>query len=86
MPCEWNPSEVINPENDMPFTEAGAWEYVACLAEKGQHFTEVELRKPKGDIAFETEIVPRENLPRLYIKVQLKCGKVWGRSFHNSTQ
>jgi hypothetical protein len=31
-PTEWQPTTVINPEDGMPFTDAGAWEFVAtCL-------------------------------------------------------
>jgi hypothetical protein len=83
-PCDWNPTQVINPETEMPFTDSSAWNFIADLLEAGHEFTEVILAKPPGEIAYETELTLRHNLPPLYIKIQYK-GKIWGRSFHNST-
>jgi hypothetical protein len=84
MPCEWNPMQVINPETDMPFSDSSAWQFIADLLESNHPFREVKLRNPIGDVAYETEIRLGPSLPKLYIKIQKKSGRVVGRSFHNS--
>jgi hypothetical protein len=82
MPCDWVPHTVKCPITEMPYTDAGAWNLIADLLEAGQSFVEVKLRKPAGDIAYETVVTLRADLPPLYIKIQLKAGRIWGRSFH----
>jgi hypothetical protein len=84
MPCDWAPNQVVCAETDMPFTEAGAWEFIAQLLESEHVFQEVELKVPPGDIAYETTIKLRNDLPEIYIKIQFKKGRIWGRSFHYS--
>jgi hypothetical protein len=83
MPCDWAPHQVIEPATNMPFTEAGAWEFIATLLDGTHAFHAVRLRKPLGDIGYETKITLRADLPLLYIKIQFKAGRIWGRSFHN---
>jgi len=82
MPCDWAPHQVLN-TTDMPFSDAGAWELIANLLEGGHPFTSVTLRKPPGDVGYETKVTLRANLPLLYIKIQVKFGRIVGRSFHN---
>jgi hypothetical protein len=55
------------------------------LDERPESFQEVRLRKPPGQIAFETVLTLPSN-DRVYIKVQLFRGKAYGRSFHISTK
>jgi hypothetical protein len=77
---------VTNPETDLPFTEPGAWRYVAELAESGHPIQRIVMKQPAGEIGY-VLIAPLDaNSPDLYIKVQLKRGKIFGRSFHLSTQ
>lgn len=86
IPCEWNPTQVENPNTGMPFSDAGAWMFVVELIESGHAFSKKVLRdKPPGAIAWETKIPLSANRPKLYLKVQLWRGKVLGRSFHYST-
>ena len=84
MPSEWNPTQVLNPETDMPFTDSSAWDLIADLLEANHPFCEVKLRQPPGQIGYEATIALRHDLPTLYIKIQKKSGKIIGRSFHNS--
>jgi len=83
MPCDWAPHQVLNPATDMPFSDAGAWEFIADLLEGNHPFSSVILRTPPGDIGYETKVILRAELPPLYIKIQFKVGRIWGRSFHN---
>ena len=82
MPCDWAPTQVET-RLGLVFTDAGAWDLIAELLEGGHPFNRVTLRKPPGDIAYETTIKLRADLPTIYVKVQLKAGRIWGRSFHN---
>jgi hypothetical protein len=61
-----------------------AWDLIATLLESSHPFKEVKLDKPLGDIGYETTVTLRADLPPIYIKIQLKAGRIWGRSFHNA--
>lgn len=82
-PTEWRPNSVVNPEDSQPFTDPGAWEFVADLLEAGTPMNEVELQNPRGKKAYEmiVDVGGRD----VYIKLQMGAGKVIGRSFHYST-
>lgn len=84
-PTKWHPTQVINPAGglDTPFTLAGAWELIASKLESGHDVEVVPLRKPKGTgYVMKIEIDP--NAPKLYVKVESREGKIFGRSFHYS--
>jgi len=83
-PTEWRPTEVINPESSMPYTDAGAWDLIATKLEEGHPLTEVELRRPPGKKGYEMIIELPSNCAPVYVKLQLGAGKVIGRSFHLS--
>jgi hypothetical protein len=83
MPCDWAPTQVET-KLGLFFSDAGAWEFIAELLESGHPFKEVTLRVPRGDLAYETTVRLRVDLPVIYIKVQFKAGRIWGRSFHNA--
>lgn len=55
----------------MPFTEAGAWLFIAELLEKGQPIKEIEMRDKPGTRGFVMEVKMPDNEQPLYIKVQL---------------
>jgi hypothetical protein len=84
MPTEWTPGKVINPEVDMPFTEAGAWVFVARLLDTGYPIQQVTLRQSISEVAYVLLVDLKPGMPKLYIKLQLKGGKICGRSFHYS--
>jgi hypothetical protein len=52
MPTEWTPGKVVNPEVDMPFTEAGAWHFVAHLLDTGHPIQQVSLHQSHSEVAF----------------------------------
>jgi hypothetical protein len=81
---DWKPKTVNNPEVDMPFTDIGAWHFIADLAESGHPIKVIDLKKPKGMKGYEMIIDLKGNPSSLYIKVHLKGGKIFGRSFHCS--
>jgi hypothetical protein len=86
-PTVWKPYEVNNPEAlGMPFTEEGAWQLIAKLAEEGHKIEVISLKQPPGEIGYEMKVELEKGAPRLYIKVQLIRGKILGRSFHISTE
>jgi hypothetical protein len=68
----------------MPFTDVGAWHFIADLLERGEPLEEVVLHHPPGAQAYVMRLDLGAALPRLYIKVQLSRGKIIGRSFHYS--
>lgn len=83
IPCDWAPQSVMDPRFGMYFTSEGAWSYIIDLLESGHEFTEVPMWKPPDTVAYETTVDCGQNLPALYIKVQIYRGKIFGRSFHN---
>ena len=86
MPCRWHPTTVTNPEVGIPFTDITAWHYIATLAEDGCKLKEIVLDQPSGDKAYVISVPLEANRPELYIKIQLKNGNIFGRSFHYSTE
>jgi hypothetical protein len=84
LPCDWKPTTVMNPDVGIPFTDISAWHYIAHLAESGHHIEEIELDQPKGEKGYVMIVELRDNPSDLYIKVQLKGGRIYGRSFHCS--
>ena len=85
-PTDWQPSTLRNPKVilDQYFTPLSAWEFIAEQLEAGCEVEVVELRKPPGKNAYVMKIEIDQDLPRVYIKVELRSGKIWGRSFHYS--
>ena len=67
---------------DVPFTNAGAWELIASKLEIGHHVDVIDLRKPQGTKAYVMKIEIHPNAPLLYVKLELRSGKIFGRSFH----
>jgi hypothetical protein len=85
MPCDWQPLTVVNPDSDLPFTEERAWHYIAELAESGHAIQQIVMKQPPGDRGYVMVVSLHSNSPDLYIKVQVKGGRIFGRSFHLST-
>jgi hypothetical protein len=85
LPCDWQPRNIINPEDNQPFTLPGAWEFTARLLEdiEGQCVEIITLDRPAGTMAY----VMKCDLPtgEVYIKVHYGSGpSILGRSFHYS--
>jgi hypothetical protein len=84
LPSHWTPFQVISPDSQLPFTEPGAWQYIADLLEQGHPTEELVLDVPPGVIAHVMH-VPHPNGKVLYIKFHLGLhNKIVGRSFHYS--
>jgi hypothetical protein len=86
MPCDWRPTEITNPLSGICFTDITAWSRIAELAETGYPIEEMHLEQPKGEVGYVISVRLGEKQPELYIKVQLKRGRIFGRSFHHSTK
>lgn len=90
VPTEWRPRTVRDLTGEF-FSDAGAWFFVADLAEKGHPMREVTLRNPPGKRAFEMKVRLAPDRPEIYIKVRLGSARpdsgkpmIIGYSFHYS--
>lgn len=81
-PTEWQPTSVTDPRSGVPFTDAGAWDFVAKKLDDGIPLEHVILKKPPGAKAYVLLIPLVDRI--LYVKLQLGPGAVIGRSFHYS--
>ncbi len=81
-PSRWIPGAVRNPQDGQPFTEPGAWDFVATTLEDGHPFEEIKLHQPAGRTGYVLKIQLTPNEPILYVKLQLSASEVIGRSFH----
>ena len=82
-PSRWYPTTVIDPRTGSPFTDAGAWDYIAEEVVKNKNtLREVFLKAPIGKPGYELFI---KEYKAVYIKVRMANGKIIGRSFHYST-
>lgn len=84
-PRHWSPTSVRDPKGEFgaPFTEAGAWEFIAELLDSDHAIEEVELRDPPGKSGYVLHVRLPNDRP-LYIKLELGSGTIIGRSFHYS--
>jgi hypothetical protein len=75
---------VRNPDGvlDRYFTSLTAWELIATRLEDGEEVEVIELRKPKGAKGYVMRIDLGPEIPRLYVKLQMRGGVIFGRSFH----
>ena len=80
------PTEVLNPECNIPFTDISAWHFVADRLEEGCAVAIVILRKPPDKIGYEMRLPGSLGQPQIYVKVRLHGNRIIGRSFHNSTR
>jgi hypothetical protein len=83
-PCDWRPTQVVNPESGLPFTDVRAWEYIADLLDANHPLTEIALEQPANEVAYTMTVSLGPNVPELYVKLQFLRGRVLGRSFHYS--
>lgn len=85
-PTKWQPQTVLNPDGvlDRYFTDAAAWELIACQLDEGHPVEMVALRLPPGATGYVMKIDVSPGAPSVYVKLQLGPGKIIGRSFHYS--
>lgn len=84
-PTVWNPTQVLDPESNIPFTDITAWHFIADQLESGCDVQAVELHRPRGEIGYVMLFQGAPGCPRIYVKVRLHKHRIIGRSFHNST-
>lgn len=82
-PVKWHPTSVCEAGSTTPFTEAGAWEFIACLIEDGTKIDVITLNKPPGKIGYVMLVQGNYN-EKIYIKLEIVGEMVFGRSFHAS--
>ena len=68
----------------MPFSDTAAWDLIASKLEGGHPVEMIEMDKPPGVTGYVMKIDIEPNQPRLYVKLQMGPGKIFGRSFHYS--
>src|SRR5579862_3106116 len=83
-PCDWRPRQVAHPQSGLPFSDCGAWNFIADLLESDHHVEEIIMTKPPGKIGYEMLVDGYWGCPQIYIKLTLSSNMVHGRSFHNS--
>lgn len=83
-PTRWCPNQVRNPDGvlDEYFTNLTAWELIASRLEDGEEIEVIELRQPKGATGYVMRINLGAEVPKVYVKLQLRSGRIFGRSFH----
>jgi hypothetical protein len=69
----------------MPFTRPGAWHFIEDRLAGGCPLEKVTLSKPPGVTAYVMQITLEQDMPPLYVKLEITHGEVLGRSFHYST-
>jgi hypothetical protein len=84
LPCRWKPWTVVNPEDQQPFSDSAAWEFIAQrLEDLEQEIKEIVLEKPAGKPGFVMECAVASRV--IYIKFHSEHGRtILGRSFHYS--
>jgi hypothetical protein len=85
-PVVWKPTEVVNPQCGLCFTDVTAWHFIADRIEAGCPIHEVRLRKPDGAVGYELHLAGAPGHPPIYIKFRLVQSQIRGRSFHYSTK
>lgn len=83
-PTVWQPRQVCNPDGDFPFTDAGAWDLIASKLESGLDVEVITLENPPGATGYVMKIELESTAPTLYVKLELRSGRILGRSFHYS--
>ena len=82
-PNDWRPYEVSNPEDDQPFTNESAWEFVIHLLEANAEFRSIPQKKPPNTIAYVFRATLSDGW-KVYVKVRFNKNRssIFGRSFH----
>lgn len=81
-PTVWQPVHTTS-EAGFPFTEPGAWDFIATHIESGGVVYTIELDKPPGARGYVIFYPPVGKWRGLYIKFELKGRGIYGRSFHH---
>ena len=77
---------MLNPASGLVFTDFSAWDLIASRLEDGHDVEVMTLDVPRGATGYVMKIELDPAVPRLYVKVQLHHGRIFGRSVHYSTR
>lgn len=80
MPCHWNPWEAKD-EDGQPLTSIAAWDAVHTTLLTDCVVTAIELDKPPGKTGYWFHMTDAAG-QRIYVKLMIGSGVVFGRSFH----
>jgi hypothetical protein len=84
-PRDWGPGQVRHATlSGCYYTEASAWEFIACKLEEGHAYQEMVLNTPQGASAIEMEVLLPSAEQPVYVKVEIRGTVPVGRSFHYS--
>jgi hypothetical protein len=81
-PCDWQANSLTDPRSNCPFTEDGAWEYVAEQIIGGIEIEVIELEHPPGKRGYVMKLPSSNTSISFYVKLQLGSNCVFRRSFH----
>lgn len=84
MRSEWNPETVTDPRSGQPFTQFGAWEFIAECLEADSPFEEMDLTDYPGKRGYVMKVTIPDEKRLLYTKLLLLRDQVAGISFHLS--
>ena len=82
-PCHWVPHKVLHPQIGIPFTDAGAWSFIADLLCAGHEVRTIAMKLPLGQIGYVLKTTGYTGCPKIYIKLTLSNRYINGRSFHD---
>ena len=80
-PTEWRPTDAIDPTTKAPCTSSAAWSLVEQYVRGNGPIIPVLLKKPPGRTGYTFHLRDGDG-NRIYVKLQIGSGKVFGRSFH----
>ena len=81
-PAKWYPTTIIDPRSGKPFTDAGAWDFVAEMLVGDNRVNIQSFDTPPNETAYTMNIPTTAGI--IYIKVRMGKGRIIGRSFHYS--
>lgn len=80
-PREWRPGSVLS-KSGLPFTEPGAWGFIAEKLLEGHEIKKIILDNPSGKEGYVMKVKTRDKDSLVYIKVHFGSRGIVGRSFH----
>lgn len=81
-PCDWQATGLTDPRSNVPFTDDGAWEYIAEHIIADVEIEVIELEHPPGKRGYVMKLPSANSSIFIYVKLQLGSNCVFGRSFH----
>lgn len=81
-PCDWQATGLTDPRSKVPFTDDGAWEYIAEQIIAGVEIEVIELEHPPGKRGYVMKLPSANTQIAIYVKLQISSNCVFGRSFH----